>query len=869
MSLFGAMNSAISGLTSQSEAFGDISDNVSNSQTTGFKRVDTSFVDYLTTSTATRNDPGAVVARPNYVNDVQGTITQTDNPLNVAIAGQGFFAVSQQTGVLAGSPTFNPQQFYSRAGDFSLNNQGFMVNSAGQFLNGWIADPVTGVINQNALVPIQVSQTALNPVATSNVDLSANLPATPAAGTATLASPISSDITVYDSLGTAHSVTLGWSQSRPQRQSIPNDWTVTITAPDAATPAVGTADVQFGNITSGNPVPAGTIGQISAGDRHDRHRGWLRRRARGDDDHGHRLRLGTADNQSQSRNLWQRHRRHPVRRHDLQPGGSESGRRAARQLRGRRDPGEWHHLGELQQRPDPHDRPGSAGDLQRAGFVTKAGRSVVHRHDRLGQSAGRAGQYQRRRKSRHQFGREFQRRYRHRIFQTDCRATGVFGEHQGGDDGERHAAGDDRDEAVIRHEPYRRAIDRLRQPREHQRPTGRGFEQCRECGHARLQASRHANQKNLVAGTQPMGVQTEAATRAIDLAVQQAAFQQDTTVSGLTTTTTSLQTIDALQGAPGAGNDLGSLLGKVQSAFSTLLGDPSSTAQQSAVVFAAGNLTNSINGLSDGYTQQRQAAQNDIVAAVTSMNTNLSQIGALNDRIIAARSAGQSTADLENQRDAAVHALSNLVGIRTLYQPNGDLIISTISGTQLPTQENSTPALTSGATIGPGASYASGGVPPIMLGGIDVTNQLQGGRLGADIALRDTTLPLFQGELDEFSQSLATRFDAAGIDVVYRSQTATCRRAVECRYSWAISASRRRSRSIRRSRPTRRWCAMVTTMSRALPPARRRSPPIWRVDRPDSPRSLTVCSISLWARARRAVCRNRRPRRPVSDLMAR
>jgi flagellar hook protein FlgE len=125
-------------------------------------------------------------------------------------------------------------------------------------LNGWLANSATGAIDQNALVPIQIAQTALNPVATQNVDLSANLPATPAAGTATAASPISSNITVYDALGTAHTVTLAWSQNAA------NDWTVTVTAPDAATPAVGTADVQFGTQTSGNPVNAGTIGQISA-----------------------------------------------------------------------------------------------------------------------------------------------------------------------------------------------------------------------------------------------------------------------------------------------------------------------------------------------------------------------------------------------------------------------------------------------------------------------------------------------------------------------------------------------------------------------------------------------------------------------------
>jgi flagellar hook protein FlgE len=258
MSIFGAMNSAISGLTSQSDAFGNISDNVANSQTVGFKRVDTSFVDYLTTSTPTQNQPGAVVAQPDYVNNVQGAITQTDSPLNLAIAGQGFFAVSQQTGQIAGQPTFNPQQFYTRAGDFTLNSQGYLVNSSGQYLNGWPANPITGVVNENGLSPIQVNQTALNPVATQNVTLSANLPATPATGTGTAASPISSDITVYDSLGTAHTVSLAWSQNAA------DDWTVTVTSPDAQTPAVGSADVQFGPTLTGNAVAAGTIGQISA-----------------------------------------------------------------------------------------------------------------------------------------------------------------------------------------------------------------------------------------------------------------------------------------------------------------------------------------------------------------------------------------------------------------------------------------------------------------------------------------------------------------------------------------------------------------------------------------------------------------------------
>jgi len=271
MSLLGAMNTAISGLTAQAAAFGNISDNVANSQTVGYKEVNTNFVDYLTTSTATTNDPGAVVAQPAYANNVQGTVSQINNPTALAIAGQGFFAVSQSTGAVNSIPTFNPQQFYSRAGDFQLNASGYLVNSAGEYLNGWSVNSSTGVVNQNTLAPIQVTQTVFNPIPTGNVVLSANLPATPAAGTAapatltTPASPISSDLTVYDALGSPQTVTLQWIQNAP------SDWTVSIDSPkDTSNPTpgspyiIGTAEVQFGPTVSTIPaVPNGTIGQIT------------------------------------------------------------------------------------------------------------------------------------------------------------------------------------------------------------------------------------------------------------------------------------------------------------------------------------------------------------------------------------------------------------------------------------------------------------------------------------------------------------------------------------------------------------------------------------------------------------------------------
>jgi len=234
------MNTAISGLTAQSGAFGNISDDIANSQTTGFKRVDTSFIDYLTSSTPTDNEPGAVVATPDYVNTVQGTISQTDNPLGLAISGQGFFAVSQSTSAPGAVPTFSPQQYYTQDGDFQMNSQGYLVNDAGEFLNGWIADS-TGTLNKTNIAPIQVSQTAYKPVATGNVTLSANLPpGGDVSSTTGNQLPITSTISVYDAQGTSHQLTLSFTSAGADS----NNWNLTVT--DDSGNTIGTATLAFG-----------------------------------------------------------------------------------------------------------------------------------------------------------------------------------------------------------------------------------------------------------------------------------------------------------------------------------------------------------------------------------------------------------------------------------------------------------------------------------------------------------------------------------------------------------------------------------------------------------------------------------------------
>jgi flagellar hook-associated protein 1 FlgK len=110
--------------------------------------------------------------------------------------------------------------------------------------------------------------------------------------------------------------------------------------------------------------------------------------------------------------------------------------------------------------------------------------------------------------------------------------------------------------------------------------------------------------------------------------------------------------------------------------------------------------------------------------------------------------------------------LSQLINVQTVQQPDGSIDLYTATGLSLPTQGvNSTggPFSIAGGNAQPGAYYPGGGLPGITLNGADVTSQMQGGRIGSDITLRDTTLPTGQAELDEFSYGLASQFSAQGL----------------------------------------------------------------------------------------------------------
>ena len=247
MSIFGAMTTAIAGLNAQSTAFSNVGDNLANTQTTGYKSVDTTFDNYITVSTGQVNESGTVVARPRYNNSLQGSITSSTSPLSLAISGQGYLPVSSQNGVVNGLPTFDGRQLYTREGDFKLDANGYLVNSSGNFLNGWPASD-DGVIDMTRLTQLQVGQSGFKPHPTVNATIAANLPATPAAG----ATSAMTELPVVDAQGTSQNLELNWSQG-----TTANTWNLAVTQQDGT--ALGSVVVSFG----ANGVAPGTIGAVT------------------------------------------------------------------------------------------------------------------------------------------------------------------------------------------------------------------------------------------------------------------------------------------------------------------------------------------------------------------------------------------------------------------------------------------------------------------------------------------------------------------------------------------------------------------------------------------------------------------------------
>jgi flagellar hook protein FlgE len=216
-------NTALSGIQAASSDLGIIGNNIANSATTGFKSSRAEFSDvYASSVLASGSAIGQGVRLQTVAQQfAQGGIAFTDNPLDLAISGEGFFQLES-----------NGSSIYTRSGNFKLDSTGNVVNNEGHALMARQADS-NGAIT-GAISPLQLTNAYIDAKPTASIAVGANFDAreleTDASWSLVAGVPdtvgynSSTTTTIYDSLGNDHTISMYFSKLDPTTN--PNEWNV-------------------------------------------------------------------------------------------------------------------------------------------------------------------------------------------------------------------------------------------------------------------------------------------------------------------------------------------------------------------------------------------------------------------------------------------------------------------------------------------------------------------------------------------------------------------------------------------------------------------------------------------------------------------
>ena len=176
MSLYGALFTGVSSLTANSRALGVTSNNIANVNTVGYKSGEAGFSTLLAGNSLVDGfASGGVQTEVEQLISQQGLLQASSSGTDLAINGNGFFAVTQD----ANTAPNTGELLFTRAGAFTQDSDGFLRNAAGNYLQGWELDPTTGAIpaNLNTLTLINVNALSGTAEATTSIGMRANLEA--------------------------------------------------------------------------------------------------------------------------------------------------------------------------------------------------------------------------------------------------------------------------------------------------------------------------------------------------------------------------------------------------------------------------------------------------------------------------------------------------------------------------------------------------------------------------------------------------------------------------------------------------------------------------------------------------------------------
>lgn len=176
MSLYSALYAGVSGLSAQSTAMATVADNITNMNTIGYKGVETQFKTLVTDgrTTSSSYSAGGVAAATHALVSKQGILQASSSTTDLGIDGQGFFVTRTSTNA-------SDAVAFTRAGSFRPDEQGFLRNSSGYYLQGWRLDNSGSYINTGSLTqlePVRVAELTGTATPTTKIQVRANLQST-------------------------------------------------------------------------------------------------------------------------------------------------------------------------------------------------------------------------------------------------------------------------------------------------------------------------------------------------------------------------------------------------------------------------------------------------------------------------------------------------------------------------------------------------------------------------------------------------------------------------------------------------------------------------------------------------------------------
>ncbi|MDY0029198.1 MAG: flagellar hook-associated protein FlgK [Pseudobdellovibrionaceae bacterium] len=236
-----------------------------------------------------------------------------------------------------------------------------------------------------------------------------------------------------------------------------------------------------------------------------------------------------------------------------------------------------------------------------------------------------------------------------------------------------------------------------------------------------------------------------------------AALTKDlTTYSYDLTVTNSLDYYNTQLGSTEGSYTLSSYIDDMYSTLKFLATSPETAANKSEVVNVAANLANSLRDLSSDIQKQRMTAEQQINTSINNINSVLDRIQSLNIKIATTDTDDAGYADYQDQRDLELQSLAKEMDVQYFYTSDNMLQIYTKSGQSLLLSQPHYISYTPTNVIHSTTLYPAG-FSPITLDGVDITSQLSGGKLGANLYLRDDYYVGEQEKLNELASVLQTQ----------------------------------------------------------------------------------------------------------------